>query len=393
MRRRITLLLYILSVLVLVFSFSCSFQTQKIDASITIPNNALKKSRSFIPDAEYYLEYILSGGANAFDKIKLTSDQVESKQDITFEINDIPLGKNIKIVIKLVEYTTNAEGGKESKVVYQGVAETILTTEKDIIEIEIQPEEDPVIPETSLEVETITNSFIFNVGDLILTNGKVIKYDDAANFDDYAAYVDNAVAVIFRATNNGEEALGVGVKQTYCNWVKNRDVAAYSKHFEGLSDHTDGSTTWNTICSADSTASSSMEDYEIFNFAENYPYVYYEFEDDILTKKTRINYLASDPYKDDWYIPTYTECNTLFINLDKVNSVLNALGAIKPEPKYTAFYDNSVQLVSSEWYWTANTDSAENALFYDFGGKNNGYSIDRIQSNDNVFYVLAIRKF
>lgn len=223
----------------------------------------------------------------------------------------------------------------------------------------------------------------YKVGDLVLTDGSVIAYDEnRENFSDVDLETNKPVAVIFRKGNNGS-ALGVGLQQsTGLEWAKNETTGYYikftdiictpkkdgsvsfdvwnsSKTWEG---DTDGSDNWIKICTVDNLPSSNQTNYPAFNFA--------------LTYGTKAN--LTGIYADNWFLPSIAELVELYINKTKVNKVLNALG-------------EKAKVIEEKWYWSSSQcyDNYYEAIAL----KLSDGDVDWYPKNDNSEYVCVVRAF
>ncbi len=406
-------------------SISISLLRSNVDINISFSTSDLRSAGNYDSSLVQYLEYTVTTPEDMediFGKVEISSELIASFTPVDVEIKDIPVGNSISFVVSITEYP-NSEDSEESRELLRGVTRKVFSTNDLNVTLEYekkytppvepgepeQPEE-PVEPgepeDLDLVLEDITTNTNFNVGDLILTNNNVIRYNENNNFVQYANFAAQAVAVIFRATEGTNEALGVGVKQTYCNWVKDSSSTGYSTNFgdklsftkngNTYSGFIDGSNSWSFVCEKDDTAETNITEYTVFNFAEKYPQVYYTFNGSNLEDNiNEPNYLQSTNFESNWYIPTCAECEDIYQNKAIVNSVLNALNANDANTKtdkYPTFYNPSVHLIYNEWYWTSNVSTSGEAYFFGFGDKQS-YSINQVQSADDTFYVLAIRKF
>lgn len=227
------------------------------------------------------------------------------------------------------------------------------------------------------EIEAETN---FNVGDVILKDGTLIRYEDVESQKDNIK--DKAVAVIFRAKTETAPALGVGLQQTECAWCTT-DASAYNVDIQA------------TRCMQDSTNPSSFDGLEdggwaidnIVDYLKNNGYA----ED--LSSSLQNNYPAfyyassygtsnafTGDYQSGWYLPTVAELYELYVSKTMVNAVLEWCGG---------------DIIQDENYLSATQDSTSikcaSTLSFDesLGGAGGVWAADK----DTDKSVLVIRKF
>ena len=164
-----------------------------------------------------------------------------------------------------------------------------------------------------------------SIGDIVFSDGSAVAYDEELTFS--TGQKSAAIAVIF---STDDKILGVGIKNdsTAMEWAKS-DTTGSSKSFSNLysttspsssressailtatiTGDTDGSDNWDEICKEDTSASSNMGDYPVWQWVNNYGK----------------NYSISESYADNWYLPTLKECVYLYNSLTTVTSALEKI--------------------------------------------------------------------
>lgn len=222
-----------------------------------------------------------------------------------------------------------------------------------------------------------------SVGDIVFNDGSATPYSSGLSLT--VNQKSAAVAVIF---STDDKILGIGIKNdtTPMEWAKT-GTEGYSATFSAIDSttdpasnressailtatitgDTDGSDNWEEICNVDSSASSNMGNYPVWEWVNNYG----------------TTYGFPDEFADGWYLPTLKDCVYLYNSLTTVTSALQKVGG-----------DEIPALV-----WTGNTapDRAPSAHRFSFSGTdaprawdNNGGN-GRAGNDDQA--QIAIREF
>lgn len=179
--------------------------------------------------------------------------------------------------------------------------------------------------------QTMQDVTSYNVGDLVLSNGKVFVYSNERTSYTFENGVV-PVAVIFKAGNKNE-SLGLGLtQQENIQWVNSSftegntteydyticsyegrtidDSSYYGNDSRVYESNTDGSENWQKIYDNFPNVYPQLTNYPVFNFANGYG---------------NTELLSSTDYKDGWYIPSTFELYTVYKNIDIVNTVLSMI--------------------------------------------------------------------
>lgn len=186
-----------------------------------------------------------------------------------------------------------------------------------------------------------TPKVVYNVGDVILSDGSVIPYSlERENFNDINLETNKPIAVIFRGGEKGS-ALGVGLKQSSAlEWAINNTIGCKTKivpvmcnitdftdHMKFTSETTfsgdiDGYDNWQQICDffdeSELDASKKEEgkdinNYPMFKWASTYLPI--ENPEQLL-----------EEYKSSWFIPTIAELYEIFLAKELVIKITSNLG-------------------------------------------------------------------
>lgn len=172
----------------------------------------------------------------------------------------------------------------------------------------------------------------FSVGDVLFTDGTKMKVEDVKNgIPDSKKSV--ALGVVVTTHNYGLSGKVLGVCQgKKLSWAQNNSTG-YNTKFSGIkstysgssssgytfSGDLDGSDNWDYICKMDSTASTNIGYYEIFNFANTYAYT---------------ANLSNQDYKKGWYVPSIKELYDVYKNIDIIGKSLLFAGGFDIRGSY-----------------------------------------------------------
>lgn len=393
---------YLCTILLMVFFiFSCNFQPkiQKTQSTIYFPASILRSVVDLDRTAQHFIKYELSGSKEDLGKKEIKTEDIESGTNLELKFTDIPIGKKLHITIEITE-----EKNTNEKILFRGEGEKIITEQQDTITIQVNAvtESTPTVPSYS----------DLQVGDLILKDNTVIRYSENPSFTEEQKA--NAVAVIFRATTADTPALGVGIKQSRGSWAK-RGTIAYSTDFtdihckvdaEGnITGDLDGSDNWEQIyerfnvnrefTEEEKEEGQNIENYPAFNFAINYPTVFYNGNDELIELAAE-NYLAGTAYATGWYLPSLAEFVELENNLKIVNEVLVSISGNESDQEGPSHFERDYQEIDLEWYWTSSlseTDDGEGNTDPYYGFPGNSDADNTYQREHSGCYLLAIRKF
>lgn len=201
--------------------------------------------------------------------------------------------------------------------------------------------------------------YTLQVGDLIMSNNKVLPYSEDYTEEEWKNFNSiKPVAVIFREASGIKSVLGVGLQQpSILAWAKNNtsgnnitfnDIICTPKKDGEYSDSywdssktwdgdIDGSDNWTKICAVDNTASSNPTNYPAFNYALTYG-------------KTAS---LKGTYASNWFLPSIAELQELYTSKTKVNKVLTALG-------------DKAQVIKKGWYWSSSQSCKDTGSAMDF---------------------------
>lgn len=233
--------------------------------------------------------------------------------------------------------------------------------------------EPPSLPEQA-EKPGETATILYEIGDVIFSDGSVIKRGDISSID--GGNIPVAVIAGFREDGT---AFGVGVHRssTPLQWASD-DSVGYALCFtdtvcaqnddSDFSGDKDGGDNWSVICSQDENAAAkAAENYPAFHFVNTYA------EEQNL----------SDEYAYGWYMPSITELCTIYQNREAVNDSLRCIYEL----------DNQAAMngLETNWYWASSQAGSEDdyAWFVHFF---NGYAGECPKNFTNV-HALAVRAF
>ncbi len=201
----------------------------------------------------------------------------------------------------------------------------------------------------------------YSVGDLLLTNGTFVCYDESHTFS--GDEVSAAVGLVYGLDEEGKPRGILGLKNSSgaspyiaTPWAP-QSSSGYSIKFEDIictpsndgdtvsfTGDTDGSDNWDYICKIDQTGSADpATNYPAFNYVLNY----------VATVG-----LTDSDYDSGWYMPSTAEMYDIYKNLTTINSVLTKIKDINSA---------SANTLSGYYFWTSSqADAAEvgNSAWY-----------------------------
>ena len=243
----------------------------------------------------------------------------------------------------------------------------------------LNSETDLVEPVDSMAEEPTENGndFIseqYEIGDIILSNGSIVKEADLTTVD--SSNVPIAVIAGFKEDGT---AFGVGVHRSDepLQWASD-DSAGYAANFtdtvctqesdfDFLGD-TDGEDNWKAICDQESEDTADAEvNYPAFHFVNAYA-SYYNLSGEMAS---------------GWYMPSIAELCKIYQNREAVNNSLQHIYRLDEQAAMNGLETN--------WYWSASqaVSSDDYAWFVHYF---NGYAGECPKNFTNV-HVLAVRAF
>lgn len=246
--------------------------------------------------------------------------------------------------------------------------ESILKTDEAFVE-----SEKSTVKETE-ERENNSVTSQYEIGDIILEDGSVIKEGDLTTID----RSNVPIAVIAGFQENGT-AFGLGVHRsdTPLQWAADDSVGYVTNFTENaciqesdfvFSGDVDGSDNWAVICAGDSKdAADTAANYPAFHFVNTYAETYK---------------LTGD-YTSGWYMPSISELCDIYQNREAVNDSLQHIYSLD---EYAAM--NGLE---TNWYWSSSQASSEDDYAW-FVHYFNGYAGECPKNFTNV-HALAVRAF
>ena len=219
-------------------------------------------------------------------------------------------------------------------------------------------------------VKVVESEKCFTVGDILFTDGTIIKADEAKYGVPYEQ-LSKAFAVIGSAPYNGGTGLGVGLKTKSCEWAP-KYTTGYKTKFTGIitevsggqtqtnygykfSRDLDGSDNWDYICSVDPEGTKHADtNYPAFNFANTYG--------------TTAGLTGTD-FETGWYVPSVKELYDVYKNRSRIQTSLDVVNGITlgrhylSSSQFDSYYDFTygVSLDDGDvWYF--NKSSSSNVL-------------------------------
>lgn len=213
----------------------------------------------------------------------------------------------------------------------------------------------------SIEADfVVKDTSSYNVGDVMLSDGTKVDYQENQTFTDEQR--TKAVAVIGGFRNG--VPLGVGIVHNKMAWCTSSAVG-YSTNITTLqggktSGYMDGSDGWEKLKAACSDAENNPEKYPAWNYCRNYG---------------ATNGLTGD-LATGWYLPTVAELYTIYQNKDVVNASLSKAGGSQ---------------FGSGYYWSC-CQFPSNSVVARVLNFNYGDMYDFVKDSGNI-YVCSVRAF
>ena len=200
-------------------------------------------------------------------------------------------------------------------------------------------------------LKVVDSSKIFNIGDILFTDGTRIKMEDA-QYGIPDEKLSKAFAVIVSVSYDGGIGKAIGLQKSHSKlaWAST-GTTGYTEDFTEIKCSRDsniasvamfegdleGSDNWDYICKIDPTGTQdAATNYPVFHFANTYGVE---------------NNLSDTEFVDGWYIPSAPELCAIVNNLEEIETALEyALGSVLGE----------------DWYWTSSTFNATNILRVSF---------------------------
>ena len=222
----------------------------------------------------------------------------------------------------------------------------------------VTPQSDGTIT-TNWFIDASGKLYKYSVGDLLLTDGTFVYYDENHTFSEDE--VSAAVGLVYDLDEDGLPKGIIGLKNSMSyngltTWAP-QSSTGYNIKFEEIictpSDtggnitfegDTDGSDNWDYICEIDQAGSAyPATNYPAFNYALNY---------------AETAGLTHSDYDSGWYMPSAAEMYDISMNLTTINSVLTKIKDINSA---------SANTLSGYYFWTSSqADAAEvgNSAWY-----------------------------
>lgn len=243
----------------------------------------------------------------------------------------------------------------------------------------VKPDETRVESDHSMvtELEESENNAVisqFEIGDIILADGSVIREADLTTIDSSNV----PIAVIAGFQENGT-AFGIGVHRsdTPLQWAVD-DSAGYATNFTeniciqesdfDFSGDTDGSDNWTVICAQDSEDTADAATY--------YPAFYF-------VNTYAETYKLTGDYASGWYMPSIAELCDIYQNREAVNDSLQHI--------YSLDGSAAMNGLETNWYWSSSQASGQDDYAW-FVHYFNGYAGECPKNFTNV-HALAVRAF
>ena len=214
----------------------------------------------------------------------------------------------------------------------------------------------------------------YEIGDIILSDGSIVKEADLTTVD--SSNVPIAVIAGFKEDGT---AFGVGVHRSDVplQWASD-DSAGYATNFTNIvctqdsefdfSGDKDGSDNWNEICTQDQEDTTDAEvNYPAFHFVNTYAE----------------SYGLSGDFAVGWHMPSIEELCDIYQNREAVNNSLRHIYRLDEQAAMNGLETN--------WYWSASqaVSSDDYAWFVHYF---NGYAGECPKNFTNV-HSLAVRAF
>lgn len=221
----------------------------------------------------------------------------------------------------------------------------------------------------------------YEVGDIILADGSVVKEKDFSDVD----RENLPIAVVADIKSDGT-ALGLGVHRSSdpMQWALEKTTGEQTKFTKlvcakedsdsedadelDFTGATDGGDSWNTICSGDKKGTkNAKKNYPAFHFVNTYA-------------KT---HKLTGSYASGWYLPSIAETCVVYRNKEVIDRSLQKIY----ESDHTAAMDG----LETNWYWSSSQSGTKKDYAW-FVHYVNGYVSDCPKNFTNL-HVLAVRKF
>lgn len=210
---------------------------------------------------------------------------------------------------------------------------------------------------------------VYNVGDIILKDGKKISVGDV---DSYLFDATKAIGVValINIVDGVPKPKIIGLGTSYAKWAP-EETTGYTTDFTGIhvdcggskdfgyafSGDLDGSDNWDYICMIDSEGTQNAEtNYPIFYLANIYGSV------------EPLGLTGTD-YETGWYIPSIAELYTVYKNKEIIQRSLSAAGGF----------------LSEGYYWSSSQSSKYDVYYCNF---KNGYVGSQSKNYDDYVFVL-----
>lgn len=221
----------------------------------------------------------------------------------------------------------------------------------------------------------------YEVGDIILADGSLIKEKDLSDVDD-----KNLPIAVIADVKEDRLALGLGVHRSSSSlqWALNGTTGEQTKFTDivcTLKDpdneeadtvvftgDTDGFNHWESICAVDAKGTkNAKKNYPAFHFVNTYAETYK---------------LTGD-YASGWYMPSIAEVCAVYRNRETINRSLQKIYEKDP----SAAMDG----LGTNWYWSSSQSESQDDYAW-FVHYFNGYVSDCPKNFTNL-HVLAVRRF
>ncbi|MDO5345208.1 MAG: hypothetical protein Q4E91_05640 [Lachnospiraceae bacterium] len=214
----------------------------------------------------------------------------------------------------------------------------------------------------------------YEIGDIILADGSVIREDDFTAIDS-----SNVPIAVIAGFQEDGTAFGVGVHRsdTPLQWAAD-DTVGYGTKFTdnvctqepefGFSGDIDGSDNWTVICRQDGKDTEDA--------ARNYPAFYF-----VNTYAEAHNLSGASAF--GWYMPSIAELCDIYQNREAVNDSLQYIHSLDDHAAMNGLETN--------WYWSSSQAGSQDDYAW-FVHYFNGYAGECPKNFTNV-HALAVREF
>ena len=199
-----------------------------------------------------------------------------------------------------------------------------------------------------------------DIGKIVLSDGTFVAKED------FNLYTMTPIAVVVGTKNNGGQAVAVGLQRgTSLMWAPS-GTTGYNTNFTEIQGTTtggdmDGSDNWAEVCKVDPEGTVyPATNYPAFNFANTYG----------ITAG-----LTDTDYKNDWYVPSIAELDTVYDNKSTIQESLDVVGGFT---------------IGTSYYWSSSQYSSYSGdayrLSFSSGNVDDG-------SKDCNYNVLVLQAF